>query len=391
MRVVLILPDSIHKPMGGMGVQAIGLMEQLPDVFFEVVSPDSDYSGGPNWMVHPYFDTMRMGAQDPLDKQICEQPNIMESVIRNIILKGKMPDIIHSFDWSTSHGGMALARALGRPHVTTIQLSLLALLKSFRHFYTGVNYNTPSALEIQAMTDSDAVVHVSYEYLAAYGILNPHRSFYMPNGIDLDKWLSVPSAPVNLPGRPNAKKLCYIGRYAEMKNIEGIVWASIPDDVDLYFIGSERGGQPQFFDLMKRRVDEGTNAYYLGPIYGDDKIRTLRAMDALIVPSHHEPFGIVALEALASGCTLLSSFQGGMGEYLTDELNAINCGTTPESITQAIAKWHSLDAAEIQAYKDAGIQLCQEYSWKRAAENLREIYSIAQENYAAKTNAEATA
>ena len=97
-------------------------------------------------------------------------------------------------------------------------------------------------------------------------------------------------------------------------------------------------------------------------------------MDAVVVPSLHEPFGIVCLEALASGCTLLSSFKSGMGEYLTENV-AINCGITPTEITTGIKTWLSLSENELQHRRDLGYKLCRQYSWNNSALILENIYT----------------
>jgi glycosyltransferase involved in cell wall biosynthesis len=94
-------------------------------------------------------------------------------------------------------------------------------------------------------------------------------------------------------------------------------------------------------------------------------------MDAIIVPSHHEPFGIVCLEALASGCILLSSFESGMKEYLTEDV-AINCGTSIDTITKAIEYWLNIDDSETRIQK--GYDLCKKYSWEKAGTALEGIY-----------------
>ena len=89
---------------------------------------------------------------------------------------------------------------------------------------------------------------------------------------------------------------------------------------------------------MIKYVEDNENAYYLGEKYGNEKINILKCMNAVIVPSIHEPFGIVCLEALASKCILLSSFQSGMKEYLTEDI-ALNCGVNSSQIEKSIKKW----------------------------------------------------
>ena len=353
LKVLLIQPDSTKNPYGGMGVQAEGLIKALPSVDFIEYNPQSDG-----------FIMLDENIDNSLSIQHCINQCVNLPSIKDL----QNVDIVHSFDSSTSLQGRGIAKMLGVPHIMTLQLSMHWLVTKL---YKQKNEIT-TGIEMSCINAADTVIHVSKEYLHKYAALNPN-SFYMPNGIDLKKWQSTPIHNVELPGRKDAKKLCYIGRYAEMKNIEGIINADIPDDVDVYFIGIDRGGKETYFNMMLEYVDSKANAYYLGPKHGDDKVNTLRAMDAVIVPSYHEPFGIVCLEALSSKCVLLSSFKSGMKEYLTEDI-AINCEISSKKISEAIKKWLNLSQEEVKTRIDLGEKLCEEYSWKKAGETLEQIY-----------------
>jgi glycosyltransferase involved in cell wall biosynthesis len=353
LNILFILPDNTKNPFGGMGVQAEGIMSNMSDVvFFEHNINSSNFL-----QLSENVDNYVFISQ--LISQITELPKL--DILQKI-------DIVHSNDAATSIQGNAIAKMINKPHIMTLQLSMNSL---FNMFYKKTD-ELVSGIEFSCMNSADAVIHVSREYLSKYNVLNPN-SYYLPNAIDLDKWNNTPLQVIELPGRKNAKKLCYIGRYAEMKNIEAITNAKIPAEIDIYFIGSSRGGQDYYFNKMLRFVEENENAYYLGEKIGEEKINTLKLMDSMIVPSIHEPFGIVCLEALASKCILLSSFQSGMKEYLTEDI-ALNCGITSIGIEKSIDEWLKMSDNEIEQRNNLGIELCKKYSWKNSADILKEIY-----------------
>ena len=353
LKVLLLLPDSSKNPFGGMGVQAEGIIASSSCIFVE----------------HTVNNDLLLLDESVLGVSVIEQLIGQASNLPKIE-DIKDVSLVHSFDASTSLQGHAIAKMLGVPHILTLQLSMDTLIDMYYNKAKTPDTYFLSSIELLCLNLANAVIHVSKEYLFKYGILNSN-SFYLPNGIDFEKWNNAPYLDVNLPGRPNAKKLCYIGRYAEMKNVPALLNADIPENVDIYFIGSIRGGHEYYYNTMIDFVDKNPNAYYLGEKQGNEKINTLKAMDAVIVPSTHEPFGIVCLEALASGCVLLSSFQSGMKEYLTEDI-AVNCGITPEEITNGINKWLLLD--DIPERKERGYALCKQYSWDNAANILESIY-----------------
>jgi glycogen(starch) synthase len=353
LNILLILPDSTKNPFGGMGVQAEGIMSNMLDVnFFEHNINTSDF-----FQVSENVDNSVVISQ--ILSQATQLPKL--DLLQKI-------DIVHSFDASTSIQGNAIAKMINKPHIMTLQLSMNSL---FNIFYNKTD-ELVSGIEFSCMNSADAVIHVSKEYLKKYSVLNKN-SFYLPNGIDLNKWENTSVQKIDLLGRKNSKKLCYIGRYAEMKNIEAILNAKIPKEIDIYFIGSQRGGHEYYFSKMIKYVEDNENAYYLGEKHGNEKINILKCMNAVIVPSIHEPFGIVCLEALASKCILLSSFQSGMKEYLTEDI-ALNCGVNSSQIEKSIKKWLNLSIDEIEKRNNLGIELCKKYSWKNSANILKKIY-----------------
>jgi len=53
---------------------------------------------------------------------------------------------------------------------------------------------------------------------------------------------------------------------------------------------------------------------FVGRLDHEELVRLLHTADAAVLPSHYEPFGIVALEAAATGIPLVTSNVGGLGE-----------------------------------------------------------------------------
>lgn len=66
----------------------------------------------------------------------------------------------------------------------------------------------------------------------------------------------------------------------------------------------------------KNRVLKATN--FVGRVDHSQLLTLLHRADAAVLPSHYEPFGIVALEAAATGTPLVTSNVGGLGEAVID-------------------------------------------------------------------------
>ena len=100
-------------------------------------------------------------------------------------------------------------------------------------------------------------------------------------------------------------------------------------------------------------------------------LQALKTAYCFVLPSHHEPFGIVALEALDAGLPLIASAVGGLKDFLSDGKNALlfEDGNAAE-LCDAFGKLESVKDKLIEN----GRNTAQEYSWHTLAETLTSIY-----------------
>jgi glycosyltransferase involved in cell wall biosynthesis len=91
------------------------------------------------------------------------------------------------------------------------------------------------------------------------------------------------------------------------------------------------------------------------------------------MPSKHEPFGIVALEALASKSILLSSRIDGLGDFL-DDTNSLYCGTTPDTISKALYELTQLTNEKKSELINNGYDTCKKYDWDIVANQYYDVY-----------------
>jgi glycosyltransferase involved in cell wall biosynthesis len=98
------------------------------------------------------------------------------------------------------------------------------------------------------------------------------------------------------------------------------------------------GGQgPEKGALAKQVQDlELANVVQLiGPILPDDVYTWMAAADICVVPSRTEPFGLAAIEALASGTPVIAAEIGGLMESIQHEYNGL---LFPVADEQALSK-----------------------------------------------------
>lgn len=113
--------------------------------------------------------------------------------------------------------------------------------------------------------------------------------------------------------------LVTVGRLVARKGVDQLIQVMEhlkQDNVHLLVMGTGPQGDALKEEASKRQVQD--NVHFLGYIEEDDKFRILKMSDIYVSTSQHEGFGIVFLEAMASGLPIICYNHGGQTDFLTD-------------------------------------------------------------------------
>lgn len=177
--------------------------------------------------------------------------------------------------------------------------------------------------------------------------------------------------------RPNisrsAEKIVFFcGRYEPRKGLAELLqaFAKLPDDVKLW-IASDGDG----ISLLKHKYAHDDRISWLGRITDEDKIDRLAQCSVFCAPSlHSESFGIVVLEAMASGTPVVASSLEGYRNVGTHDVNAwlVEPGDIAE-LADGLARVLS-DKKLAQRLSDGGLVRASELSMSRLAEIYIQMY-----------------
>jgi len=164
-------------------------------------------------------------------------------------------------------------------------------------------------------------------------------------GVDLQLFRPGDKSSLTLP-RPIH---LYVGRVAVEKNIEAFLRLPLP--------GSKLvvGGGPQL-DQLKARYPA---AHFLGAKYGEELAGYYRACDVLVFPSRTDTFGLVLLEALASGLPVAAYPVTGP----KDVLDGLPARGLDEDLGRAVRQALDVPPAACRAHAER-------YSWRASAEQF---------------------
>jgi glycosyltransferase involved in cell wall biosynthesis len=130
--------------------------------------------------------------------------------------------------------------------------------------------------------------------------------------------------------------LMYVGRVSVEKNIEAFLALDVPGTK--YVVGDG----PQLQDLKTRYPD----ARFVGSRHGEDLAKHYAAADVFVFPSRTDTFGLVLLEALASGVPVAAYPVPGP----IDVLNGAAVGVLDEDLASAVRRALEIPADRCRAF-----------------------------------------
>jgi glycogen(starch) synthase len=183
------------------------------------------------------------------------------------------------------------------------------------------------------------------EHVADIYGLEEDRIAVIPNGIDPSELVPVDDLDALRArfAKPEERLVLLVGRLVYEKGFQ-LALEALPGVIER--LGNVRfmvaGSGTAEADLRRQASELGLDPYgsFLGWI-GDDVLHSLyRIADLTVVPSLYEPFGLVALEAMASGCACIVADTGGLREIVPadDRVGLRFNGGDPEHLATMVER-----------------------------------------------------
>jgi glycogen synthase len=137
-------------------------------------------------------------------------------------------------------------------------------------------------------------------------------------------------------------------------------------------------GTGGYADALRQRAEErGVAAciQFAGFVPDDERDRLYGVADVVAIPSLYEPFGIVALEAMAAGCPVVVAATGGLAEVVVDGRNGLlvppdNAGALAHAICATLDDPEAARQRAMAARHDVAAQ----FAWHDVAARTAQIY-----------------
>jgi 1,4-alpha-glucan branching enzyme len=183
--------------------------------------------------------------------------------------------------------------------------------------------------------------------------------------------------------RPGERMVLFVGRLVREKGVHVLLDAApviLKRFPDTKFVIVGKG--PMQDELVRQADELGVSDRVVFTGYADDELRNLllHSADATVFPSLYEPFGIVALEAMAAGVPVVASAVGGLSDIVHHDHTGLT--TFPgdaNSIATQVLRLFANPSLTRHLTKTALSNLCQ-FDWKNIAEGTVKVYEQATRN-----------
>jgi len=289
-------------------------------------------------------------------------------------------DLIHVHDWLVASVGVALKHLWKTPLLVTIHAT-----ERGRH-----HSHVPNQISAMINQMEWEVCFEAWRVIVCSGFMAGELGGYfsvpmdkisvIPNGIDPAPLHSCSPNEVQRLRQmyaPNGERLLFfVGRITPEKGLH-ILLRAMPHilrhfpDVRLLVAGRNSEQMQSFVDDL--RVSRAV--HLLGFVTDAERNCLYNVVDTAIFPSLYEPFGIVALEAMAAGCNVIVSDVGGLSEVVHHMHNGLTViANNPQSIAWGVdilfedaeraARWRATALEETQTL----------YRWKDIAAHTYDVY-----------------
>lgn len=341
---------------------------------------------------HPNCRTIRLVAGPekfiPRQKIYDNLPEFVKSLLKFQQAEGIEYQLVHTNYWLSAAVGMELKKVQPIKQIHTY------------HSLGAVKYNSVSTIPLIANTRlgiEKACLETAERIVATSPQEKEHmRSLVskkgnieiIPCGTDIERFGSVSRAEARaqLGMSEDSLVVLYVGRFDRRKGIETLVRAmsrsTLRGEANLKLIiaGGSRPGKSD--GLERDRIEEIVDEVgirdlteFPGRVSHQELPNYYAAANLCVVPSHYEPFGLVAIEAMASGTPVVASDVGGLQFTVVSEKTGLLCPPQDDAaFAVAIDRILSQPSWQVELATAARTRVESLFSWHGVAAQLSELY-----------------
>lgn len=301
-------------------------------------------------------------------------------------LGGKV-DVFHAHDWLVANAGIGLKHVFRKPLLVTMHSTEIGRRNGIHFDYERMIHETEAWLTYEAWKviccSNYMISHVQW----AFG-LPPDKLVMIPNGVDAEAYAKVENSDLrgfrSKFALPEEKIVLFVGRLVYEKGVQVLVNAvpKVLEKVNAKFVIVGNGYMKEQLSGIIKGLGLSHKVLFTGFVDDETLKKLQKCADVSVVPSLFEPFGIVALEAMAAKSPVVVSDTGGLSEIVEHDVTGVKTYVNnPDSlawgITKVLLDEKYADWIRTNAYK----KVQEKYDWNNIAQQTKAIYQTVLKDY----------
>ena len=289
-------------------------------------------------------------------------------------------DIFHAHDWLVATAGIGLKHVFRKPFFATVHSTEIGRRDGIHSDYERMIHETEAWLTYEAwkvVCCSDYMVqHVKW----AFG-LPTDKLMMIPNGVNTEVYKKNEKEDLakfrKKYALPEEKIVLFVGRLVYEKGVHVLVNAApkVLEKTNAKFIIVGNGYMKDQLLNIVNSTGLAHKVMFTGFVDDDTLRRLQRCADVSVVPSLFEPFGIVALEAMAARSPVVVSDTGGLSEIVNHDVDGVKVYSgNPDSlawgITRVLANEQYANTIRTNAYQ----KIQEKYNWEKIGQQTKNLY-----------------
>jgi len=378
---------ELTRRLGQLGVH-VDVFTRSQDEHVPHVLHDLGYG---NRVVH-----IPAGPEVPLPKPELANhlPQFVDGIEKFSAEKGIRYDLIHSHYWMSGIAGLQLKTRWNLPilHMFhTLVLMKNRVARTPQEVEGGYRIDGEQTI----LRSADRIIAATPAELAQLQFLyraDSNKITVIPPGVDTSHFSPIPAdeARTAIGIQPHDRMILFVGRIEPLKGIETLIRAIALLYKDRIISGCPHylaivGGDPNLTPEMEntemarlmalcRELGVDDLVLFLGKRAQDTLPYYYSAAEVVVMPSHYESFGMVALEAMACGTPVIASQVGGLAFLVQDGITGYSI---PDDNPQALADKLSLLVCDPGLRNQLGQQAAdyaRQYDWEIIAQRITNLY-----------------
>jgi glycogen(starch) synthase len=289
-------------------------------------------------------------------------------------------DVFHAHDWLVATAGIGLKHVFRKPLLVTMHSTEVGRREGIHTGTEKMIHETEAWLTYEAWKviccSEYMISHVKW----AFG-LPSDKLVMVPNGVNTQVYENVGKQDLesfrSKFALPEERIVLFVGRLVYEKGAHVLINAApkVLEKTDAKFVIVGSGYMKEQLSNIVRSMGLTHKVLFTGFLDDETLLRLQKCADVSVVPSLFEPFGIVALEAMAAKSPVVVADTGGLAEIVEHDTTGVKVyPNNPDSLAWGITKILLDENYRNLIRENAYKKVREKYDWDKIAQQTKRIY-----------------